>query len=320
MSGEGVPNFRVRPDLFEPVKVERTRKAFVVARPGLSRTPLTSERPPVADFNAGDVLDITRAASIQFIRPITFRLVRVLDWPTYDGWAWLDGYEMGPKGDAVTRRTIFVQPAELRRLSAGHTSRARAPPSCTPRLSRADGAALTCGKWSRYMQVTEALDAIAALIRASEHPDITAVTRYGGDTRPGGQSPPGVKVIYRSGSSALLWAADEPHPVPAAEPLPAEMPPPTQRATRMLVFATQLLDYARPPIFKNWETCGFPGVHLSPSALRITCADGTTVYLRVTVASGPGREPEADPHPDYRIPEGVREWPLKVSAPSAARE
>lgn len=169
------------------------------------------------------------------------------------------------------------------------------------------------------MQVTEALDALAALVSASEHPDITAVTRYGADTSPGGQSPSGVKVMYRSGSSALLWAAEEPRPVPAPEPLPAEMPPPTQRATRMLAFATQLLDHSRPPIFTTWETCGYPGVHLSPSTLRITCADGTKVYLRVTVASGPGREPEADPHPDYRIPEGVREWPLSVSLPSAAQ-
>ncbi|MDG4780513.1 hypothetical protein O7614_12755 [Micromonospora sp. WMMD961] len=71
------------------------------------------------------------------MRPITFRVIRMLDWPTYDGWAWLDGYEVNRKGDAVARRTIFVQPAELRRLSAGQARRARAPPSLTPRLSRA---------------------------------------------------------------------------------------------------------------------------------------------------------------------------------------
>ncbi|MBO4207750.1 hypothetical protein [Micromonospora echinofusca] len=169
------------------------------------------------------------------------------------------------------------------------------------------------------MQVTEVLDAIAALVRASEHPDVTEVTRYGSDTRAGGQSPPGVKVTYRSGSSALLWAAEEPRPAPAQAPLPAELPPPTQRAARMLVFTAQLLDYARPPIFTGWEACGYPGVHLSPSALRITCADGTSVYLRVTVASGPSREPEVDPDPDYRFPEGVRGWPPTVSVPSAAR-
>ncbi|MGC4744202.1 hypothetical protein ACLQ28_00855 [Micromonospora sp. DT201] len=34
----------------------------------------------------GDVLHLTRAASVQFLRPIFVRVIRVLDWPTYDGW------------------------------------------------------------------------------------------------------------------------------------------------------------------------------------------------------------------------------------------
>jgi hypothetical protein len=38
-----------------------------------------------------------------------FRVIRVHDWPTYDGWAWLDGYELDATGDAVARRSIFVQ-------------------------------------------------------------------------------------------------------------------------------------------------------------------------------------------------------------------
>jgi hypothetical protein len=63
---------------------------------------------------ASDVLHITRAASVQFLRPIMFRVIRVLDWPTYDGWVWLEGYELAPSGDAVARRSIFVQYAGLR--------------------------------------------------------------------------------------------------------------------------------------------------------------------------------------------------------------
>ncbi|MEW2385243.1 hypothetical protein AB0873_24590 [Micromonospora sp. NPDC047707] len=170
------------------------------------------------------------------------------------------------------------------------------------------------------MQVTEALDAMAALIRASEHPDITDVTRYGTDTRPGGQSPSGVKVIYQSGSAAMLWAADAPRPAPAPVPLPAEMPPPAQRAARLLMFTVQLLDVARPPIFRSWEPCGFPDVHLTPAALRITYQDGSTLYLRVTAATGPTGDPTEDPHPDYRFPKGVRTWPPVVSAQSAVPE
>ncbi|MEU2661212.1 hypothetical protein [Micromonospora sp. NPDC007220] len=62
---------------------------------------------------AGDLLHVTRAASVQFINPIMFRVIRVLDWITYDGWIWLDGYQLNARGDAVARRSIFVQSAGL---------------------------------------------------------------------------------------------------------------------------------------------------------------------------------------------------------------
>lgn len=66
----------------------------------------------------GDLLHVTSAASVQFVRPILFRVIRVHeDWHTYHGWLWLDGYEVDARGDAVARRSIFVQPAGLRRLA-----------------------------------------------------------------------------------------------------------------------------------------------------------------------------------------------------------
>ena len=58
---------------------------------------------------SGDVLRVTRAASVQFTTPMLFRVIRVHDWSTYNGWAWLDGYELNSVGDAVERRSIFVQ-------------------------------------------------------------------------------------------------------------------------------------------------------------------------------------------------------------------
>src|SRR5436190_10526656 len=58
---------------------------------------------------SGDVLRVTRAASVQFVEPMLFRVIRVHDWPTYDGWVWLDGYQLNAAGDAVERRSIFVQ-------------------------------------------------------------------------------------------------------------------------------------------------------------------------------------------------------------------
>jgi hypothetical protein len=69
----------------------------------------------VTRLRAGELLHVTRAASVQFHKPIMFRLIRVLDRPTFDGWIWLDGYQVDARGDAVARRSIFVQPAGLRR-------------------------------------------------------------------------------------------------------------------------------------------------------------------------------------------------------------
>ena len=58
---------------------------------------------------SGDVLRVTRSASVQFSEPMMFRVIRVHDWQTYDGWAWLDGYQLNSARDAVERRSIYVQ-------------------------------------------------------------------------------------------------------------------------------------------------------------------------------------------------------------------
>jgi hypothetical protein len=75
---------------------------------------------------SGDVLQVTRAASVQFVDPILFRVIRVHDWPTYDGWIWLDGYELNVAGDAVDRRSIFVQLEGLRQARRAPERRAPA--------------------------------------------------------------------------------------------------------------------------------------------------------------------------------------------------
>lgn len=161
------------------------------------------------------------------------------------------------------------------------------------------------------MQVSEVLDVLENLLRAVEHPDITAVTRYGSDNQPGGQSPSGIKVTHQTGSTVMIWAAIEPKD---AKPAPlGEMPPPRLRAYRMLTLTHQILDVARPEKFRSWEACASSGVGLvadgpapgrTASALRIRCTDGTSAYLRFTAASGPGGsagEPETDPYPDFAI-------------------
>ncbi|GIF08088.1 hypothetical protein [Actinoplanes siamensis] len=77
---------------------------------------------------AGDVLFIGRKASVQFATPILFRLIRLHEWTTYDGWLWLDGYELNSAGEAVERRSIFVQENGLRKASSAPSRRRGVPP------------------------------------------------------------------------------------------------------------------------------------------------------------------------------------------------
>lgn len=67
---------------------------------------------------SGDVLRVTKTASVQFAQPMLFRVIRVHEWSTYEGWAWLDGYQLNNSGDAIERRSIFVQ---LNGLQPGYT-------------------------------------------------------------------------------------------------------------------------------------------------------------------------------------------------------
>ncbi|GAA0508391.1 hypothetical protein Ade02nite_61760 [Paractinoplanes deccanensis] len=60
-----------------------------------------------------------RSASVQFVTPIRFRVICVHDWQTYAGWVWIDGYELDEVGDALERRSIFVQISGLRPAAEG---------------------------------------------------------------------------------------------------------------------------------------------------------------------------------------------------------
>lgn len=80
----------------------------------------------------GDVLRIDRRASVQFAGSPTlvFRVISVSEKPTYDGWAWVTGYVLNGKGEAVERRELFVQPVGLQLI--------RMPPA-TPSVRRRRG-------------------------------------------------------------------------------------------------------------------------------------------------------------------------------------
>lgn len=64
----------------------------------------------------GQILRLTRAASPQFIEPIVVLVRRVVEWTTYEGWIWLDVYQLGPDGHAVEERRLFLRLAGLQLL------------------------------------------------------------------------------------------------------------------------------------------------------------------------------------------------------------
>ncbi|MEU8169560.1 hypothetical protein AB0B97_24020 [Micromonospora sp. NPDC049004] len=67
-------------------------------------------------MRAGDLVHLTTAASVQFLRPIFVRVIRELpERHTYDGWVWIEGYQLNAAGDAVARRELYVRRAGVRR-------------------------------------------------------------------------------------------------------------------------------------------------------------------------------------------------------------
>ncbi|GIF11438.1 hypothetical protein [Actinoplanes teichomyceticus] len=73
---------------------------------------------PQVVLRPGDVVHVGADASVQFSgdRALTLRIIRIDPRVTYDGWIWLDGYVVGPAGNALQRRRIFVRREGLRRL------------------------------------------------------------------------------------------------------------------------------------------------------------------------------------------------------------
>ncbi len=73
---------------------------------------MTSEEPTV---RPGDVVIVGPSASVQFSGHygFKFRVIHVDDRPTYDGWLWLDGYQLDGRAQAVARRKIFVRRSGL---------------------------------------------------------------------------------------------------------------------------------------------------------------------------------------------------------------
>lgn len=104
------------PTPFPHYRLDPWRRDAAVQAGNTRPRPQPAQRTPVAP-NSGDIVVLSRAASVQFVNPRLFRVIRVHDWPTYDGWAWIDGYELNPAGDAVDQRTVFVSLDGLRKAT-----------------------------------------------------------------------------------------------------------------------------------------------------------------------------------------------------------
>ncbi|MDG4762370.1 hypothetical protein [Micromonospora sp. WMMD710] len=66
------------------------------------------------------MVHVGEACSVQFAdsRALRVRVISVDDRPTYPGWIWLTGYVLGPTGDALEKRELYVQHAGLREVAA----------------------------------------------------------------------------------------------------------------------------------------------------------------------------------------------------------
>jgi hypothetical protein len=175
------------------------------------------------------------------------------------------------------------------------------------------------------MQLAQVLDVFEGMLVASEHPDIVEVTRFGTSGEPWGPNTratgiTGVKVRHQSTATASLfgavWPGEKPLPIPDTMP-----PPPQNRAPRLAIFAVQLLEVARPAQFQSWSLVALPDLGptdqrgTSPFGVSLVCADGTKMLLRVSATgANVGAEPTEEPFPEYRVPEGVKQWHLRVSS------
>ncbi|MEU0153789.1 hypothetical protein [Micromonospora fulviviridis] len=64
---------------------------------------------PGSRLGAGDVVLLSRAASPQFVVPISVRVIREIPdrHPPY-GWTWIEGYQLDSRGLATAKRELFV--------------------------------------------------------------------------------------------------------------------------------------------------------------------------------------------------------------------
>jgi hypothetical protein len=95
-------------------------------------------------IRAGDVVRLGASASVQFAgrRELRMRVIRVHDWPTYDGWIWVHGYALDRHGRATQRRSVFVRATGVASVRPRRPGR----PRNVPRINEGGhGRSTACG-------------------------------------------------------------------------------------------------------------------------------------------------------------------------------
>jgi hypothetical protein len=67
-------------------------------------------------FQPGVVLQVGPEAGPHFVEAFAFRVVALVDWPAFDGWAWVEGDQLDSAGRVVERNRIFVLLSGLREV------------------------------------------------------------------------------------------------------------------------------------------------------------------------------------------------------------
>lgn len=67
-------------------------------------------------LRSGVVLQVGPEAGPHFVETFAFRVVARVDWPSYDGWAWVEGDQLDAAGKVVERNRIFVLLSGLREV------------------------------------------------------------------------------------------------------------------------------------------------------------------------------------------------------------
>jgi hypothetical protein len=137
------------------------------------------------------------------------------------------------------------------------------------------------------------LDVVECLLKAAQHPDMTAFSRFGA-------SYTGLAITYASQAHAYI--SIEPAKVQTrAAHLPEVMPDYKTRATHLLALLVDLFETVQPAGWR-WRLVEVEGVHLVPSGIEVN-ANGAVTLLRVTAGGAPGEDTDPATFADWRIPD-----------------